>query len=207
LGLVGKLIGGVTTPLIEEFTAKATRLLSKLALFFVAALCMAVVLIALTVAFDLWISGLYGPVAGALAVAGLYLAVALAAVATALLIGHKPAVRAASAADADPVAGQPSLDAQIDAFARPLLRTLRNLGLRREVLAVLAGTSVAKQMGPLPLVGLAIVAGFLVGRMAGGLRRLISPDLIGMLAKSELFAGLFRPRSEPADVPEEREAA
>ena len=60
--------------------------------------------------------------------------------------------------------------AQVDAFAAPLMSALAGLGLRREQFAVLAGSSLAKQLGPLPLVGLAVVGGFLVGRMWKGWR-------------------------------------
>jgi hypothetical protein len=216
LGLLARLVGGVTTPLIDRLTAASARLLRKLALFFVAAVCLVVVLIALTIAFDLWIASYYGPIAGALTVAGLYFAIGAAAVAAALLNGRKPQAKAAEAAKEardEAAADRPGLDAQIDAFAAPLLRTLHNLGLRREQLAVLAGTSVAKQMGPLPLVGLAIVGGFLIGRMWGGLRSLVSTDVIGMLVKSGLLAGLFRagdatdPEAEPDAEAENREAA
>ncbi len=79
-----------------------------------------------------------------------------------------PQQEAASAARAE----------QIDRFTAPLLGVLASLGLRREQLAVVAGAAMAKQLKPLPLVGLAILAGFLVGRLWKGLGALASNDLL-----------------------------
>ena len=76
--------------------------------------------------------------------------------------------------------------AQVDRFIAPLLNTLRSLGLRREQLAVVAGAAVAKQLRPVPLVGLAIVAGFLFGRLWKGWAALLSTDLVATLLS--LFA-------------------
>ena len=58
---------------------------------------------------------------------------------------------------------------------------LASLGLRREQIAVLAGASLAKRLGPVPLVGIAIVAGFLVGRLWQGWDSLVSSDLVDSL--------------------------
>lgn len=201
LGFAARLLGGAITPVIDQITHSSARLLRKLALFLLAGLCLVVVLIALTVAFDLWISSLAGPIAGALAVAGVYLLVAIIAVTLALRSPAskvRPPEDAAHRAKAD---SDSRLDAQVDAFAAPLLKVLQSLGLRREQLAVLAGTSFAKQLGPIPLVGLAIVAGFLIGRMTGTLRTFLGGDLIANLMSSDLLASLFgsRPENDPQD--------
>ena len=58
IGFVARLIGGAVSPLVDQVTAFGASLLRKLALFVVAALCMVVVVIALTIAFDLWPSWL-----------------------------------------------------------------------------------------------------------------------------------------------------
>lgn len=204
LGLVARLLGGAITPLVDQFSASSARLLRKLALFLVAGISLVVVLLALTIAFDLWIASLAGAIAGALAVAGVYLLVALVAIYLALRPaqprrkrneGQRPQEQAAEAAES-------RLDAQIDGFVAPLLRILQNLGLRREQLAVLAGTSLAKQVGPLPLVGLAILAGFLIGRMWGGWRAILRSDLVTTLLSTDILASLFgAARSQAADEP------
>ena len=80
LGFIARLVGGALDPLIDQVSTASARLLRKLALFLVAGVCLVVVLIALTIAFDLWVASKLGAIAGALAVAGVYLAVAIAAV-------------------------------------------------------------------------------------------------------------------------------
>ncbi len=208
LALAARLIGGVFTPLIDQASASSARLLRKLALFVVAGLSLIVVLVALTIAFDLWIASMKGPIAGALAVAGLYLGVAVVAAVLAMRPAKAPRAgkpkmtSGEQAATEEATAAQRGLNSQIDSFAAPLLAILERLGLRKEQLAVLAGTSVAKQIGPVPLVGLAIVAGFLVGRMWRGL---FSSDLIATLLASDLFAGLFGGKDETTESEEEAE--
>ena len=176
----------VTVGVLGSFVA---ILISGLALDLYAQIGL-VVLIALTIAFALWITSLAGAVVGCLAVAGVYLLVAVAAVALALGGGAK--ARAAPAGEASDARRDEAraFDAQIDQFSAPLLRMLQNLGLKRELVAVLAGTSVAKRLGPLPLVGLAIVAGFLVGRMWKDWRGLFTSDAVmGLLGALGLYGG------------------
>ena len=189
-GFLARLVGGAFDPLIDRVSMAGARLLRKLALFLVAAVCLVVVLIALTIAFDLWVASKLGAIAGALAVAGVYLSVAVIALVLALRGGSAPQAAATvdkAAAEAG-AATASSRKEQVDAFAAPLMSALAGLGLRREQLAVLAGSSLAKQLGPLPLVGLAIVGGFLVGRMWKGWRGLMSMDaLTSLLAAVGLF--------------------
>ncbi len=196
LGLAARLLSGAITPVIDQISHSSARLLRKLALFLLAGVCLVVVLIALTIAFDLWIASMAGAIAGALAVAGLYLSVAIIAVVFAVRAPKPKTPTPEDAAQRKQADADSTLNAQVDAFAAPLLNILQSLGLRREQLAVLAGTSFAKQLGPIPLVGLAIVAGFLIGRMAGTLRTFLGADLIANLMSSELLASLFGSRSE-----------
>ena len=178
IGFVARLIGGAVSPLVDQVTAFGASLLRKLALFLVAALCMLVVVIALTVAFDLWIASLAGPIVGALGVAGLYLAIAVAAVVLALRGKAKPAEAGAAEPEPEVAASAAAKDEKVDQFTAPLLAMLASLGLRREQIAVLAGASLAKRLGPVPLVGIAIVAGFLIGRLWQGWDSLVSSELV-----------------------------
>ena len=186
-GLLTGLVGGAVAPLIERLSTASANLFRKVALFLVAGLSLLVVLLALTIAFGLWITSLAGAIVGCLAVAGLYLLVAALAVALALTGGAKVRVEGAAAPSARHEEER-AFDAQIDQFSAPLLRMLQQLGLKRELIAVLAGTSVAKRLGPLPLVGLAIVAGFLVGRMWKHWRGLLTSEAIMTLVS---MLGLF----------------
>ncbi len=206
IGFLARLVGGALDPLIDRVSVASARLLRKLALFLVAALCLVVVLIALTIAFDLWVASKLGAIAGALAVAGLYLFVAVVAVLVALRKEKPKLVSAADRAHAEQAAKAEEAAAgrgeQIDAFAAPLMAALAGLGFRREQLAVLAGSSLAKQLGPLPLVGLALLGGFLVGRMWKSWRGLLSSDAIASLL------GMFGAAPpEEADEDDEQAAA
>lgn len=183
LGFIARLVGGALDPLIDQVSTASARLLRKLALFLVAGVCLVVVLVALTIAFDLWVASRLGAIAGALAVAGLYLAVAIAAVLLALR-KERPKAAVSAAAAEEEAAKDASRDGRseaVDAFAAPLMAMLARLGLRREQIAVLAGSSLAKQLGPLPLVGLALVGGFLIGRMWKSWRSVLSTDAIASL--------------------------
>lgn len=190
LGFATRLLGGAIAPLVDQISAFSARLLRKLALFLVAGACLVVVLIALTVAFLLWIATLAGPIVAALAVAGVYLAVAVVAIILALR--DKPTRSSTDAAEGETDAdvkerSTSALNAQIDQFTAPLMALFARFGFRREQFAVLAGASVAKQLGPLSLVGLAIVGGFLIGRMWKSWRTLLSADVIARLLSSGLF--------------------
>ncbi len=182
-GFLTRLIGGAVSPLVDRAAAFGTSLLRKLALFLVAAACTVVVIIALTIAFDLWIATLAGPIVGALAVAGLYLVITIAAVVLALRGDAKP-VEATGQAAAEEAARDDEAstkDEKVDQFTAPILAMLASLGLRREQIAVLAGASLAKRLGPVPLVGIAIVVGFLVGRLWQGWDALLSNEMLASL--------------------------
>lgn len=196
-GFVARLIGGALSPLVDQVTAFGASLLRKLALFLVAAICMVVVVIALTVAFDLWIASFAGAIVGALAVAAVYLAVAIAAVVLAMRGGSRSQEAEQPAADEPVAAAAAEKDEKVDQFTAPILAMLASLGLRREQIAVLAGASLAKRLGPVPLVGIAVVAGFLLGRLWQGWEALLSSDLI------EGVIDLVTPRRDPTTTSDE----
>ena len=183
--LLARLVGGAVAPIVDRLAAVGASLARKLALLLVTTLCFLVALVALTIAFDLWVASLAGPIVGALAVAGVYLAIGATTAILALRPTVAKRVEAGERSAASTAADQRG--AQIDRFIAPLLNTLRNLGLRREQMAVLAGASVAKQLRPVALVGLAIVAGFVFGRLWKGWTALLSTDLFATLLG--LFAG------------------
>ncbi len=193
--LLARLAGGAVQPLIDRLSAAGASLARRVALLLVAGICFVVVLIALTAALDLWVAELAGPIAGVLAVAGVYLVVGLTAGITGLRGGAKPAPSTkAQPAEAETTRAR---QIQIDQFIAPLLGMLQRLGLRREQLAVLAGASVAKQLKPVPLVGLAIIAGFVIGRMWKGWDGLFSLDVVTALL------GMFGLPARTGDEPED----
>ena len=188
IGFIVRMIGGVFAPLVDQVSDFSARLLRKLALFVVAALCLNVVLIALTVAFGMWIATLAGAIVGVLAVAGFYLLIAVVAIVIATRKPKRSVAQAETGESAEQSKDRVDLNSQVDDFTAPLLGLLQSLGLRREQLAVLAGATVAKKLGPVPLVGLAIVAGFLIGRTYKNWKSLLSIDAFtGLLASAGLF--------------------
>ena len=202
VGLLTGLLGGAVAPLIDRLSAASANLFRKLALFLVAGLCLLVVVFALTIAFGLWIASLAGGVIGCLAVAGLYLVAGAIAVVLALRGGAR--TEAAPAEAPERREEERAFDAQIDQFSAPLLRLLQQFGLKRELIAVLAGTSMAKRLGPLPLVGVAVVAGFLVGRMWRSWRGLLTSEAVMTLVSA---LGLFRGAASGEAEPQEDAAA
>lgn len=202
-GFIARLAGGAIAPLVNQVSAFGASLLRKLALFLVAGVCFIVTLIALTIAFDLWIASLAGPIVAALAVAFVYLLVGVVAIVLALRSGAAPSAAMKPDAAAEAAADHTrTRQAQIDHFTAPLLGLLQSLGLRREQLAVLAGASLAKQLKPVPLVGLAVIAGFLIGRMWKGWDALLSTDLGAALLA---LLGMGRAKDEAAE-PEDQAA-
>jgi hypothetical protein len=125
----------------------------------------------LSIALDLWLTTLYGPVIGALGAAGLFFIVTLLSLL--LLWGQraksrdsKKNSRAPVEAEADPEVAEraSNFSAEIESTVAPFVALLGELGLKREEMAVRLATEASKQMGPLTLVGLALVVGFLAQR-------------------------------------------
>lgn len=195
-------IGGMFAPLIDRASDAAARLLLKAALFLLAGVAFLVVIFSLTLAFAFWVARDMGPIAGALAVAILYALVVALAVFFAVRKGAAPLPEAAvePAETGTPV--DPETAEQIDAFASPLLETLSRLGLRREQLAVLAGTSLAKRISPVALVALALATGLLIGR---NWRRLVSADLLTPQL-TDLLTRLFGAGTDETEPPPETAA-
>lgn len=201
IGLLARIVGGAVSPLVDQLTAFGASLAKKLALLLVAAISFLVVAAALTLAFGMWIATLAGPIVGVLAVAGLYLVIAIAALALALRSRKTPA----HAVEEPETTDEPTRSARVDQFTAPVLDILQRFGFRREQMAVLVGAGLAKQLKPIPLVGLAIVAGFLVGRLWKGWDALMATDAAAALMR--MFSGSQQAAREPGDDAESQAAA
>jgi hypothetical protein len=136
----------------------------------VATACFIATLIFLSVALDLWLTKLADPVIAALAVAGFYLVIALLCVVLAISYGRKkkstpspadPKPAPAPAPSPAPVDSAPYLSENIDETLAPFVAILQQFGLKREEVAVRLAAEATKQIGPLALVGIALLAGFL----------------------------------------------
>ncbi len=171
--------GLVQQSIILPLQRKGARLLMKAALFLVALVALLVVAIFLTAAFFIWIDQLAGPLIAALAVASLYLLIAVSALLYAVHGGKEKPHGASKQAKTDSAKNlrqeSPSQEnvrqeedraEVISEAVAPYVEILRALGWKQEEMALLAGAELAKTLPPLTLVGFAIICGFLIGRMA-----------------------------------------
>jgi len=169
----------VNQTIIIPLQEKGARLLMKAGLFCVAAFTFFLGIVFLIVAFFIWIYTLAGALIASLAIAGGFFLIALIAV-LGLFSDRFFQTKARKPAPARPAQGTahrgPNMDAEraeenfrsveITDAIQPIIETLRSLGMKREELALLAGAELAKKLPPLTLMGLLLVCGFLIGRMA-----------------------------------------
>lgn len=182
--LISRVVHDASAPL-EDMLA---RLIKTAALVALAAGCAIAASVFLTMDLYWFIEARTGSLIAAGCIAGIYLVGALifmllamrrparpaqiAAVAPAPVVANPvtaaPILAAASlGAQAAPTpARHPEFAANIDAAVAPVLGVLRDAGLEKEVLAIEAGTEVAKQLNPFSLVAFAVGAGLLIGRTA-----------------------------------------
>ncbi|MEJ0094427.1 MAG: hypothetical protein WDN46_13605 [Methylocella sp.] len=174
------LIARVAHDAAAPLEAMIARLLKKVALVALGMGCVIAASVFLTIDLFAFIQTLAGTLVAALSVAALFLIAAIVC----LWLASRPE-RAATAA-AQPLAAVASKEAQdnlpkpnpefvakIDAIVAPILEILRQAGLEKEALAVEAGAEIAKQLNAFSLVGFAIVAGVVIGRILRSKRALL----------------------------------
>jgi hypothetical protein len=165
--LFNRLISDAAAP-IEKMSA---RLFKRAVLFFVAMSCLFVGSIFLTIALFVFVQPILGTAIAAFGAGSLYLGVAGICIVIASRDGAEQATLAAAASDPMTEAKRNSstqklaFASNIDEAVAPVLEILRDAGLERERLALAAGTEIAKQLHPFSLAALAVVAGFIVGRI------------------------------------------
>jgi hypothetical protein len=165
--LINRLISDATAPM-EKMSA---RLFKKAVLFFVAMSCLFVSSIFLTIAFFAFVQPLAGTAIAALGTGGVYLGVALICIVFASRGRSRHSAPAAAASgpmtetERNRLAQKLAFSSNIDETVAPILDILRDAGLERERLALAAGTEIARQLHPFSLVALAIVVGFILGRI------------------------------------------
>jgi uncharacterized membrane protein YcjF (UPF0283 family) len=179
--LIRRLAREVTAPL-EEMLARSVK---KLAFVVIGVTFLIGASVFLTIDLFLFTQILAGTLAAALCVAGFFLIAGIIC----LWLAVRPRRQSESEkATASPISAaaasenshdtpsmppNPEFAAKIDAIVAPILELLREADLQKEVLAVEAGTAIAKQLNPFSLIGFAIVAGVIIGRIARGKRTLL----------------------------------
>lgn len=170
----------ITTSAMAPVEAAGSRLLGLISIGGIALLCLIATIIFLSVALDLWLSGIFSPVIGALATAGFYfLIVLICLVILAVRREKKPAtlkiqrkIEAKTEGkgsrtpleDAETTEPASGLSANLEEAVMPFLAILQRYGMKREAVAVQLATEATKELGPLALVTLAVAAGFLCER-------------------------------------------
>jgi hypothetical protein len=175
--LIKRLAHEASAPLEEMLQ----RLIRTAALIALATGCAIAASAFFTIDLFLYLQSVWGSLIAAASVAALYLIGALIFLLIAMrrppkipgaeadaapqTIAAAPVMAASVGARAAPApARNPQLAANIDAAVSPVLGVLREAGLEKEVLAVEAGTEVAKQLNPFALVAIAVAAGVFFGR-------------------------------------------
>ncbi|MGI8567683.1 MAG: hypothetical protein ACR2KT_00615 [Methylocella sp.] len=149
----------------------SARLFKKAVLIFVAISCLFVGAILLTIALFVLVQPLVGTAIAALGTGGLYLGVAIICIIVASRDGGDQAAPAALASgpipetQGNPTSQKRAFATNIDEAVAPILDVLRDSGLDRQRRALEAGAEIAKQLHPFSLAALAIVAGFILGRI------------------------------------------
>ena len=154
--LITGVLSDALTPVMDRAAKAGTRFLVKAALLLAAAFLFFAALIALIIAFALWIASLAGPIVAALAVAGVHILAGTLALVLALREGP-------GAAAPEQAAPPPKADEEIDQAADPLLDLWRRSGGNPEQMAALTAALIVKRVGPLPLAGVSLTVGFLIG--------------------------------------------
>lgn len=188
-GFLARQARSIVTGALAPVEAVGARFIQIIGIAGIAVLCVLATLIFLSVALDLWLAQIFGPVIAALGTAGLYLLAALLCLLLLQMQGRKrrpknpgkdgegrnaagrdagrdktkavPEPAAAIAADAEP---SPRLAANLDETLAPFLAILQQSGLKREEVALRLASATAKELGPLALLGLAVAAGFICQR-------------------------------------------
>ncbi|MGH6853140.1 MAG: hypothetical protein ACREDJ_08120 [Methylocella sp.] len=165
--LINRLVSAAAAP-IGEMSA---RLFKSAALFSFAMSCLFVSAIFLTIALFVFVQPLAGTAIAALGAGGLYLGGALICLAVASREKSRHSAPAALASgpmpetNGNPTSQKFAFAGNIDAAVAPVLDILRDAGLERERLALAAGAEIAKQRRLFALATVAIVTGFILGRI------------------------------------------
>jgi hypothetical protein len=156
--------------IIALVEAMGRRLATSAALLVAALIFLLACFAFLSVALYLWVAEVTEPALAALSVAGFHLVIAGACVIAFWLRGRavKPSKKTvppiSNPEDQVAAASRAELADSIDQTMAPLIAILHEAGMKPEEATLRLGTTLAKQVGPMALVALALAAGFMFGR-------------------------------------------
>jgi hypothetical protein len=160
--------------LIREATAPIKRAIARIiqsaVLLTIAGICLIIMWGFLTAALFIFLKDSFGGTIAALAVAGVYLLFAIICVAV-LKIMQRSAAKAEEHQATFAAATSDVVSEEMQRAAEPWMGILETAGLYRERAALLMSGEALHKMKPMQLVGMAVLGGFVFGRVITGGRR------------------------------------
>jgi hypothetical protein len=157
--------------LLREATAPIkraiTRIIQSAVLLTIAAICLIIMWGFLTAALFIFLEDRYGGTIAALAVAGVYLLFAIICFVV-LKILQRSAAKAEQHQPTLTTATSDVVSEEVQRAAEPWMEILETAGLYRERAALLVSGDALRKMKPMQLVGMAILGGFVFGRVITG---------------------------------------
>ena len=167
IGFLTRQLGEITA----SVEAMGRRIATSAALLVVALVFLFASLAFVSVALYLWVAEVTRPALAALCVAGLHIAIAAVCLIAFWFKGRrrgakpsKETVEPSSSREDSLAASRAELSDSIDQTVAPLIAILHEADMKPEEAALRLGVTLAKQVGPMALVALALAAGFLFAR-------------------------------------------
>jgi glucan phosphoethanolaminetransferase (alkaline phosphatase superfamily) len=160
--------------LIREATAPIKRAIARIiqsaVLLTIAGICLIIMWGFLTAALFIFLEDRYGGTIAALAVAGVYLLFAILCFVV-LKVMQRSAAKAEQRQATFAAATSDVVSEEVQRAAEPWMEILETAGLYRERAALLMSGEALHKMKPMQLVGMAVLGGFVFGRVITGGRR------------------------------------
>jgi hypothetical protein len=160
--------------IIQEATAPIKRAIGRAiqsaALLTIATICLIIMWGFLTAALFIFLEDRYGGTIAALAVAGFYLLLAIICFVV-LKILRRSAAKAEQIQPTLATATSDVVSEEVQRAAEPWMQILETAGLYRERAALIVSGEALHKLKPMQLVGMAVLGGFVFGRVITGGRR------------------------------------
>ena len=160
--------------LIQEATAPvkraAARIVQSAILLTIAGICLIIMWGFLTAALFIFLEDRFGGTIAALAVAGVYLLLAIVCFVVLKML-QRSAAKAELHQPTIATATSDVVSEQMQRAAEPWMQILETAGLYRERAALIVSGEALQKLKPMQLVGIAVLGGFVFGRVITGGRR------------------------------------
>jgi Putative Actinobacterial Holin-X, holin superfamily III len=160
--------------LIREATAPIRRAIARIvqsaALLTIAGICLIIMWGFLTAALFIFLEDRFGGTVAALAVAGVYLLFAITCFVVLKILQRSAAKAERQQPTLADATGEVVSD-EVQRAAEPWMEILETAGLYRERAALIVSGDALRKMKPMQLVGMAVLGGFVFGRVITGERR------------------------------------